>query len=576
MGRLSTAEAFRLQARRRLRRALPRKPVAGGRTPAFQPVPTGPLFANEAAGLRIARGVWEHGGTRLEVGEGGHPFSTTLPSERFATWVHSFSWLPDLLGVEGGVAVARRLVHDWQAAFPAKTPNSFIDAPDLAAQRLFHWGWVWDDIVGQRAGDADTLRARYAAQMRRLRADASELSPGLSVLRAEAAGVMFGARHVENADAWLQRGLDRLDAALREQILPDGGHITRSPQATVQALEIALVTDGVLSARGLSGSPALGRAIDRLGPMIQTLRHTDGRLGVFHGGAEGSGEHIDALLEAAPGEASAFAYGPHMGFHRVEAGETVLLVDTLGTPPRPYDLEAHLSPLAMELSTAEGRLIVNCGHHPDAAPRWSRPVRAAAAHSTLIVDGRSPGVIIEDGLKFDAFGPAVDVTPGEVRARRKEQASGVWLETAHDGYKPAYGLVHRRRLFVGDDGDDVRGEDSLFVPLGDAPVRRDRVPFTVRFHFHPDVRVSLAQDLSSALLVLKGRAGWRFRTDAGPLAVEPSVYLGGSAKPVRAQQLVIRGNALGDGDGQGRDNRVRWSLRRLKARKGAGAGEAAS
>ncbi|MEL7231857.1 MAG: heparinase II/III family protein, partial [Pseudomonadota bacterium] len=84
---------------------------------------------------------------------------------------------------------------------------------------------------------------------------------------------------------------------------------------------------------------------------------------------------------------------------------------------------------------------------------------------------------------------------------------------------------------------------------------------------------SLAQDLSSALLVQRGRAGWRFRTDGGPLAVEPSVYLGGSAKPIRAQQLVIRGEAYGDGDGQGRDNRVRWSLRRLRPRRASNVSE---
>ena len=80
------------------------------------------------------------------------------------------------------------------------------------------------------------------------------------------------------------------------------------------------------------------------------------------------------------------------------------------------------------------------------------------------------------------------------------------------------------------------------------------------------VQVSLAQDMSSALLVQNGRSGWRFRTDGGPLAVESSVYLGGGARPVKCQQLVITGQALADGDGQGRENRVRWSLRRLKGR----------
>ncbi|MGB3456013.1 MAG: heparinase II/III family protein, partial [Litorimonas sp.] len=306
-------------------------------------------------------------------------------------------------------------------------------------------------------------------------------------------------------------------------------------------------------------------------PMVATLRHTDGGLGLFHGGHAEDSARVAALLGGrgtTPNRApQAFAFGPHTGYHRLEAGGTVALVDTGGVAPRPYDLGAHLAPLSVEISTQDGRMMTNCGWHPGAAPDWRRPVRASAAHSTLTVADRSPGDILEGGFMGDALGAAVSEEPDNVQARRKEQSSGIWLESSHDGYKDAHGLVHRRRLFLGETGEDIRGEDSLFVPVGDVPVSRDSVPFALRFHFHPDIRVSLAQDLSSALLVQKGQSGWRFRTDSGPLVVEPSVYLGESAKPVRCHQLVIGGRALCDGDGQGRENRVRWSLRRLRGRE---------
>jgi len=51
------------------------------------------------------------------------------------------------------------------------------------------------------------------------------------------------------------------------------------------------------------------------------------------------------------------------------------------------------------------------------------------------------------------------------------------------------------------EGNDIRGEDSLFVPLGRVPLSNAEIPFQIRFHFHPDVRVSLSQDQQSALLV---------------------------------------------------------------------------
>lgn len=530
------------------------------RPPGLTSVPTGPLFFDPDQGADILIGRYRFGDQLIDVGQQGHPFSIALPSERFADWLHSFVWLPDLMGVPAGKTKAQELCRHWASAFEGK--NEFVFAPARMARRLFFWGWVFDDI-SQGNGTVD---AHYAGQMRALKARMAQVNPGLDRLYALCAMVIYGARISERADGWLGKGLDALDLELEQQILPDGGHVSRSPEAAARALLALHVTDNVLQARGLTGSKSLTRSIDRLGPTVATLRHADGGMALFHGGSEGNGARIDGLLKSVPGQSSPFAFGPHTNIHRMEAGGTTVFLDAGVPAPRPHDIEAHLAPLALEMSTREGRLIVNCGWHPGAAERWRRPMRSAAAHSTLVLEDRSPGEILEAGFKHRIFGPAVLSAPDTVQSRRKEQPTGIWLESSQDGYRAEYGLVHQRRLFMGEDGDDIRGEDSLMVPLGAAPRRRDQIPFTIRFHFHPDVRVSLAQDLSSALLVQKGRAGWRFRTDAGPLSVEPSVYLGSSAKPVRAQQLVVRGAAYGDSDGQGRDNCVRWSLRRLSGR----------
>jgi uncharacterized heparinase superfamily protein len=69
------------------------------------------------------------------------------------------------------------------------------------------------------------------------------------------------------------------------------------------------------------------------------------------------------------------------------------------------------------------------------------------------------------------------------------------------------------------------------------------LPFAVRFHIHPDIRVTPAQG-GDILLKVPGGEGWRFR-HGGAIAVEESTYVGqGSAR--RAEQLVLRG-AVRDG-----------------------------
>ena len=70
--------------------------------------------------------------------------------------------------------------------------------------------------------------------------------------------------------------------------------------------------------------------------------------------------------------------------------------------------------------------------------------------------------------------------------------------------------------------------------------RREALPFAIRFHVHPDVKLSLAQAGGTVLLKLPNGEGWRFRAGGGEITIEESVYFGGGA-PRRAEQLVISG-----------------------------------
>jgi uncharacterized heparinase superfamily protein len=80
----------------------------------------------------------------------------------------------------------------------------------------------------------------------------------------------------------------------------------------------------------------------------------------------------------------------------------------------------------------------------------------------------------------------------------------------------------------------VMGADRL-VPAGKGPAAR--LPFAVRFHIHPDVRVSRLEG-GGILLKLPGGEGWRFRGGGGEIGIEESIYLGGGVVR-RAERLVI-------------------------------------
>ncbi|MEE9347954.1 MAG: heparinase II/III-family protein, partial [Robiginitomaculum sp.] len=210
------------------------------------------------------------------------------------------------------------------------------------------------------------------------------------------------------------------------------------------------------------------------------------------------------------------------------------------------------------------RMVVNCGYNDSHSENWRHITRETAAHSTLIIDDCSAGEIATNGTKYRAFGPVITRGVDATQVNRKEQDGDIWIEASHEGYRAATGLIHRRRLYMVDGGYDVRGEDSLSVPMGAAPMFKGaQFPFTIRFHLHPDVRATLSRDGKSALIILPGGEGWRFRTDSGALKLERSIYLARANKPEPCEQIIIHGSALSDNNGDDKSNRVRWSFRRV-------------
>ncbi len=523
---------------------------------------------NKKVGDALLHGHFEYAGQKLDIGRQGDPWTLPAPSERFAYWLHSFSWLNDLVSVTDKIATvrARFLVDRWIEIYGQWNPYAWDN--DILANRVFAWLSVWsEELATDNLSDlAYARRAALMRQMKRLRRTFTRTPAGLPRIKAAACLALGGLYMTDRRDAYLNKGLDLLNDELEVQILPDGGHISRSPEDALQALHILSVLSQALDMRGVPATKILHRANERLRHVIPFFRLSDGGLACFNGGSEGSPDLMKSLIDHPKFESKPFVYCPHTGYQRAESNGTVLLIDTGNVPPRPFDLEAHLGPLSFELSTIAGRLIVNCGWNDEQPMAWRSMMRSTAAHSTLTLSDRSAGEILGSDIKGRIVGKAIMDGPDDVKASRKDQAAGTWLETSHNGYMARTGLTHRRRIYIKNDGSDIRGEDGLLVPIGAAPKSRDEISFDIRFHLHPSVRATLAQDMQSALLIQPGHVGWRFRTDGGAMRIEESVYLGKGERPVRSQQVVISGTAFADSDGETRSNRVRWSIRRLEAR----------
>jgi uncharacterized heparinase superfamily protein len=285
---------------------------------------------------------------------------------------------------------------------------------------------------------------------------------------------------------------------------------------------------------------SLTQAIDRAAPVLRFFRHGDGGLALFNGSREGEPKWLDTLLTHADAKGRPPLSLPHTGFQRLVADRTTLVVDTGGPPPRGHDRGAHAGLLSFEMSVGKERLIVNCGAHPTGAGDWELAQRATAAHSTLSVEDRNSVEVIA--------GRGVGRRPRAITCERREADGATLLELSHDGYAAAYGVVHRRTLYLAVTGEDLRGEDRLEGTAGRS--------FVIRFHVHPTVQVSVTQGGSAAFLRGPSGTGWRLRVSGAAVSLADSVYLGGRGDPRRTHQILLSGETGPEGA------KVKWALQR--------------
>jgi uncharacterized heparinase superfamily protein len=495
------------------------------------------LWPGDAArGARLLRGEFETAGTArpLRIGLGGaEGWDAPSGSVTWRAAAHGFAWMRDLraLGTDAARLHARALTADWLAR---GAEEAVADAPEVMGSRLSAWLGHWDFFA---ATAEDQFRR---AVMTRMAQDARDLS---SALPAEAEhrgalaalkGAMAAAIALEE-DAYLQRAARFLPAEIERQFHPDGGHVERSPAMQLLALQDLIEIRNLMHGAGVEPPPHLAALLDRAAPALRLFRHGDGGLALFNGTRDESSALIDLVLTQGQARGRAPLDLPESGFQRLQAGRTLIIADTGAPPtgraatggdgglPAGADRFAHAGTLSFEMSVGRDRLIVNCGAAPAAEEAWRDALRATAAHSTVILSDTNSAELRPEGLGR---------RPEQVETARHESAGAQWLEASHDGWRRAFGALHRRRLYLAESGDDLRGEDMVEVG-GDGAVPS----FTLRFHLHPGVVASLLQDESAALLRLPSGIGWKLRAKGARVALEESVYIGG--EPRRSQQVVL-------------------------------------
>lgn len=477
-----------------------------------------------------------------------------MPSPRFETELHGFRWLDDLAAVSDLAARGKAQVWTWDWIRRCGRGRGPGWTPDLTGRRLIRWiNHAIFLLNGRSPAQSEAFFHALSAQVLFLSRRWKVAAPGLPRFEA-LCGLIYASLALSGQERLAEPAIRALSKECDAQIGAEGGLPTRNPEELLEVFTLLIWAAQAMIETGHKPDVALEGAVLRIAPTLRALRHSDGALARFHGGGRGLEGRLDHALAA-----SGIRPEPHeglaMGFARLSGGRTSVIVDAALPPSGTASINAHASTLAMEMTSGRRPVVVNCGPGASFGETWRRAGRATPSHSTLGIDGFSSSRLGVVGLGRGRRGEILHDQPKDVRLQESQNREHAHILVGHDGYVATHGLTHVRQLTLARDGRRLDGEDTLGA-LNEADratferhmteAQLQGVPFTIRFHLHPDTDATLDMGGSAVSIALVSGEIWVFRY-AGPadLAIEPSVYLEpGRLKPRACRQIVLSGRVF--------------------------------
>src|SRR5690349_4913082 len=454
------------------------------------------------------------------------PFEIDPPSEGWARELYGFGWLRHLRAASSELTreQAKVLVNDFIAL--KRSLPGLAWQPEIMGRRVI--SWLSNSVLVLDTGEPqayETFLRALSSQLRYLSAsyrDAPDGVPRLVSLMA----LVYAGLCIAEQQAVVERYTRPLCKELERQILPDGGHISRNPEALVELLLDLLPLKQCFVARDRPPPKELTDAIERIMPMLRFFRTCDGTLTRFNGAGPTPTDALATALAYDDVKGAPVRYAANSAYARLECGSTLFICDIGPTPAASLSITAHAGFLSFEMSSGNAPMIVNCGTPSVDHDEWRPFSRSTPAHSTLTFEDVSSGEFGTSGTNGAL--PTVDAPllgPANAQATLTDQVDGtdnIRIRGSHDGYLERFGVTHARQMLIAPNGLLISAEDKLSAPQGLKSPDGNLFAggYALRFHLHPSVRADAGSDGQSGEPRLKHGEAWRITSSVSETTLE--------------------------------------------------------
>lgn len=344
-------------------------------------------------------------------------------------------------------------------------------------------------------------------------------------LFSNAKALVFGGLFFDGkeADRWLSKGLQILQKEIKEQILPDGGHFELSTMYHAIVFEDVLdlinitktFSSKLSSEQKLNISSFYGLA-KSMHSWLKHMCHPDGEISLFNDSAFGISPSCVELdmyfkrLEIETSQASNRKLNllKESGYIRINVGHAAVLIDVAKIGPDYLTGHAHADTLSFELSLNKQRVLVNSGTSCYGLSNERLRQRGTSSHNTVTINGEDSSEV------WSGFRVARRAYPKNLQIKDSCLKNQIEVHCSQEGYYRLKGKpIHQRSWSMNE--SELLIKDKVLGSYETA---------VARFHFHPDVQVSITPNHKSGAIVLEGNKTLTWYIDDGLGKLEESSW----------------------------------------------------
>ncbi len=427
-------------------------------------------------------------------------------------WLYNLHYFNDLSSVDSGkrTDLHVELIDKWIFENPPMQGNGWEPYP--ISLRIVNWikWFIANDKITKTQSCSLSLQTNILMQTLEKHLLGNHLFANAKALIFS--GIFFEG---QEADQWLEKGLEILASEIPEQILADGGNFELSPMyhATMTADMLDLLS--LLEAYSDNRCYKLDRIIRQLLPKmlkwLYIMSHPNGECAFFNDSALGVAPTCSQLLSASKAYGlkidlecrgiGTIDYLPESGYFRLNLQDAVVIGDVARIGPDYIPGHAHADTLSFEFSVFGDRFIVNSGTSVYGSGRERLRQRGTSAHNTVTIDGEDSSEV------WGGFRVAHRARPIDLQINPNDKL----IRCAHDGYSRLPGKpIHRREWHYYNSSLVIK--DTIIGSFNVAQAR---------YHFHPNWNCSID---GNEVICLHNGEKVTMRIASGKGRIEASTY----------------------------------------------------